>query len=167
VLKRRIAMKFKATTLFLGLCFVLSVVAVNIPAYARSTTAFNSFHAQSATVFAEDPYLCLTEDNGAVVNNCSYDVNLLFDLQIDRIGEKTIKVQDYWKTTSDFVQFGCTSYVYTGTEGSSLMGTSLTFTGPKMALDTKDKVPAVGDSMTVICWHVPPGEGVANLNWNQ
>jgi hypothetical protein len=157
----------------LGLMFIAVLVALATPSMlvaqnnrTRSTTAFNSFHVQSGYVGKEDPYLCLTEDNGAVVNNCSYDVNLLFDLQIDHTGEKTIWVQDYWNAPSRFVQFGCTSYVYTGSEGSSLVGTSLTFTAPKMALNTKDNVPALGDSMTVICWFVPPGEGVANLNWN-
>ena len=158
------------TKKMLGLMFIAVLAALATPgrlvAQARSTTAFNSFHVQSAYVGKEDPYLCLTEDNGAVVNNCSYSVNLLFDLPIDHIGDNTIRVQDYWGAPREFVQFGCTSYVYTGSEGGSFVGTSLTFTAPKMALNTKDNVPALGDSMTVICWAVPPGEGVANLNWN-
>jgi hypothetical protein len=36
-----------------------------------------------------------------------------------------------------------------------------------MSLPTKDNVPILGDSLSVICWRVPPGEGVANFNWNQ
>jgi hypothetical protein len=164
-------MKLKATSFLLGICLVGLAGAAN-PAYAeRSTTAFNSFHVQSGSVFSdppytEDPYLCLTEDNGAVVNNCTFNVNLLFDLPIDRIGDKTIRVQDYWNAPSPFVPFGCVSYVYTGMTGSSTVGTSLTFSGPTQALFTHDNVSVLGDSMTVICWGVPPGEGVANLNWN-
>jgi hypothetical protein len=164
-------MKLKAS-LFVGICAAILAVAAS-PAYAetRATTAFNSFHVQSATPFSqptytEDPYLCLTEDNGAVVNNCTFNVNLLFDLQIDHKGEKSITVQDYWNAPSPFVPFECVSYVYTGTMSSSYGGTIVTFTAPTTALITKDDVPALGNSMTVICWQVPPGEGVANLNWN-
>jgi hypothetical protein len=36
-------MKFKATSLFLGLCLAILAVAAS-PAYARSTTAFSAFH---------------------------------------------------------------------------------------------------------------------------
>lgn len=157
-------MKLKATMLFLGLCLALSVVAAS-PAYARSIPAFSSFHVQSATVLTDDAYLCLTEDNGAVVNNCAYDVNLEFDLPIDAVGNKTISVQDYWNGPSQFTSFECVSYAYTGKSSSSTSGTIITFTAPLMELKTKDSVPS-GNSMTVICWQVPPGEGVAGLHWN-
>ncbi len=106
-------MKFKAASLFLGISLVLAVAST--PAHARSVTAFGSFHAQSATVLTDDPYTCITEDNGAAVNNCTYNVNLYFDLPIDTTtGTKTITVQDYWSGPGSFTSFNCDSYVYTG-----------------------------------------------------
>jgi hypothetical protein len=158
-------MKLKATSLFLGLCLAILAVAAS-PAHARSTAAFGAFHAQSATVLTEDQYLCLTEDNGAVVNNCAEPVNLFFDVQIDKAGEKTITLQDYWKSAGKFRSFQCVSYAYTGTMSSSTMGTTITFTETTQTLSTNDDV-APGDTVTVICWQVPPGEGVASVKWNQ
>jgi len=160
-------MKLKATSLLLGFCVSVLAVAAS-PTYAstRATTAFNSFHVQNENALPSDANLCLYEDNGAVVNGCTFTVNLLFDLPIDHAGEKSITVQDYWKAPSPFVPFNCDSYVYTGTEGSSTVGTQITFTEPTTSLITKDDVAHLGNSMTVICFAVPPGEGVANLNWN-
>src|SRR5580658_7965809 len=58
--KRRTTMKLKAISLFLGLCLAILAVAAS-PAYGatRATTAFNSFHVQSATPLSQPPY---TED---------------------------------------------------------------------------------------------------------
>ncbi len=160
-------MKIKAASLFLGICLAMLAVAAT-PAHARTVTAFGAFHAQSATVFTEDPYSCITEDNGAVVNNCTFPVNFYFDLPTDNVGAKTITVQDYWNGPSTFAPFNCVSYVYTGKTSSSIQGTGVTFTAPSQARNTTDSIPAgSGDTLTVICWEVPAGEGVAKLRWNQ
>jgi len=85
-------MKRTATSLFLGLCLAILAVATS-PAHARSTTAYSAFHVEGP--LGSDPYTCLSENNGAVVNNCTYAVSLEFNLPIDAKGTKTITVQDY------------------------------------------------------------------------
>ena len=79
-------MKFKATSLFLGLCLAISVVAVS-PAQAQSkmyTTAFSSFHVRCLEAcsgpWTGNPYDCLTESEGAVINQCKYLVRVAFDM---------------------------------------------------------------------------------------
>jgi len=167
-------MKPNAKSLLVGACLTVLLFAANIPmavAGTRSTTAFGAFHVQSATVLSENAYLCLTEDNGAVVNDCTYPVNLQFNLPIDNnTNDKshTISVQDYWKfPTGD--SFNCVSYGYTGLQSSSNQGTQITFTGAGQLLKTTTTVPnntgGLFGSLTVICWQVPPHAGVANLNW--
>jgi len=158
-------MKFQAASLFLGICLVLAVAST--PAHARSVTAFGSFHAQSATVLTDDPYTCITEDNGAAVNNCTYNVNLYFDLPIDTTtGTQTITVQGYWNGPGSFTSFNCDSYAYTGKSSDGIVGTQITFSETLKSLSTK-VTPSSGDFISVICWDVPPGEGVATLKWNQ
>ncbi len=155
-------MKLKATPLFLGLCLAVMAVAAS-PAFARSTTAFSAFHVESP--IGSDPYTCLSENNGAVVNNCSYDVDLEFDLPIDTKGSKTITVQDYWTGSDQENTFSCQSYAYTGTEGYSTEGTKIDFTGPLQSKTSTVNVSTGGMSIQLICRGVPPGGAVANLNW--
>ena len=156
-------MKRTATSLFLGLCLAILAVASS-PAYARSTTAFSAFHVEGP--IASNPYTCLSEYNGAVVNNCTYPVSLEFDLPIDSKGTKSITVQDYWTGSDAENTFGCQSFAYTGTEGSSTVGKTISFTAPLQSLTTT--VTAETDmSIQLICWNDPPGGGVANLNWTK
>jgi hypothetical protein len=159
-------MKLNAAPLILGIGVAISAAAAN-PACAQSTTAFGSFHVQSSTVLDENPYLCLTEDNGAVVNNCTSPVNLFFNLPIKYTGEKTISVRDYWNGPDHFDSFNCVSYVYLGKSSVSNMGTQVTFDAPLTALTTKDDVTNADDTLAVICWQVPPKEGIASLKWNE
>lgn len=159
-------MKLKGTSLFLGLCVAILAVAAS-PAFARSTTAFSSFHVerQYPNQYA-NPENCLSESYGAVVNNCSYPVSLEFDLPIDTAaGEKIINVQNGWFGTNPEETFNCYSYALTGTGGSATDGTKVTFTSPKEDLYTVVSVTS-GASIQVICWDVPPQGGVANFNWN-
>ncbi|MGA7693453.1 MAG: hypothetical protein WCA76_00420 [Candidatus Sulfotelmatobacter sp.] len=153
-------MKLKATSLFLGLCLAIVAFAAG-PAYARSTTGFSAFHVEGP--IGSDPYTCLGENNGAVVNNCSYDVSLEFDLPIDNPGSHPITVQDYW-TGSD--SFSCVSYAYTGQTPSSVVGSTIVFTAPGQSLVSTVNAANNGMSIQLICWYVPPGGGVANLNWS-
>jgi hypothetical protein len=155
-------MKHTATSIILGFCVALLAIAAS-PAYARSTTAFSAFHVESP--IASDPYTCLSENNGAVVNNCTYDVDIEFDLPIDTTGTKSITVQDYWAGTDQENTFSCKSYAYTGSEGASTQGTAIDFTATQQSFVTRVQVTAK-ESIQVICWQVPPGGGVANFNWN-
>jgi hypothetical protein len=158
-------MKLKANSLFLGLGLTLLALAAS-PAYARSTTGFSAFHVEAPISSSEQPYTCLTENNGAVVNNCTYAVSLEFDLPIDTPGEKTIAVQNYWAESNAQESFGCTSYAPTSTSSSSIVGSTASFTAPEQNLNTSVDVAGGPTSIQVICWNIPAGGGVANFNWN-
>lgn len=155
--------RFFALALGLGLLLASSS---NVFAADRSATAFSSFHVQSATPLTDDFYRCLTEDNGAVVNHCTDPVNLVFYLPIDTESKKTITVQDYWDEPSTFTSFNCVSYAYNGKESSSTQGTQITFTEKSQTLITT-VIASDTDALQVICWQVPPQEGLALLLWNK
>ena len=72
----------------------------------------------------------MTEDNGAVFNNCGYDVSLEFDLPIDNQGKKVVTVRNPFSRSDKENTFSCVLYAYTGTEGSSIRGPTIYFTGP-------------------------------------
>src|SRR5208283_3577132 len=161
-------MKSNATTLFLGLCLALLAVAAS-PAYARSTTGFSAFKVESPLVMPNglSPYTCLTEDNGAVINNCPYAISLEFGMESDTAGTKTIGVQNYWAGSDAQETFACDTYAYTGSEAFSSEGTpTINFSEPKQNL-TSNLVATAGESIQLICWNVPPGGGVANINWTK
>jgi hypothetical protein len=159
-------MKLTAPSFFLGLCLAILAVAAS-PAYAQtfSTTAFSAFHVENPQ--KPDQYTCLSEDNGAVVNNCTkpVGVNLEFNLPIESPGVKNVTVQDYWAGTDAQNTFYCQTYAYTGTEGSSTLGTIINFTAPLQKLTSTVDVANAGMSIQLICWGVPKGGAVANLNW--
>ncbi len=157
-------MKNKGKSFVLGICLAVLALPAN-PLFGRSSTAFSSFHVQSATVLKGSTYNCITEDNGAAVNNCTHEVNLLFDLVLDTTGTKSITVQNYWNMTSG-TSFSCTAYGYTGTTGSSLTESpAFDFTAEGQSITQDISVPNAGMSVQLICWKVPPGDGVANINY--
>ena len=161
-------MKFKGTSLFLGLCLAILAVAAS-PAYAashRSTTAFSAFHAEINTLtdYPGDPYLCLYENNGAVVNACTYTVGLEFDLPIDSYTTKTIEVQNGWSEVYEQSGEGCASFAYTGSEPSSNLGSNVSFTGAGQTIKLTVTMPSGYTSIQVICT-VPPGDAISNLVW--
>lgn len=167
-------MKLKATSLFLGLCLATLAVAAS-PAFAqtvtRSETAFGAFHVEvnPLTKYPSNPYLCVYENNGAVVNHCKFTVDLEFGLPIDSPGTKNIVIQDGWSGLGTGTEnFTCQSFAYTGTEGFSTEGTNVAFTGPGKSVTTTVSVSSgsgIQDSVQVLC-NVPEGDAVANFNWN-
>jgi len=157
-------MRDKGKSFVLGICLAILALPAN-PLFARSSTAFSSFHVQSATVLKGNDYDCITENNGAAVNNCTHAVNLLFDLVIDTTGTKSITVQNYWSMTAD-TTVSCIAYGYTGTTGSSLTESpAFTFTAAGQSITQHISVPASGMSVQLICFGVPVGDGIANINW--
>jgi len=158
-------MKNQVTKLFLGLGLAALALAA-APAHARSTTAFSAFHVELTGTTTTNYYLCLTENNGAVVNNCSTPVSLEFDLPIDNPYNHTIDVQNYWGGTAAQETFNCVSYAYTGTGGGTVQGGTAGFTAPGLNLATTVDVYDGATSLQVICWNIPVGGGVANFNWN-
>jgi hypothetical protein len=154
----------RSTALFLALCLIASTGASNL-AFARSTTAYNSFKVWMASKNEfKATYSCLTESFGAVVNQCAFPVSLIFDVPIDNEGSHTFTVQDYFAGTDAQNSFSCQSYVYNGT-GGIVDGTLITFTGPSQSLETSVSVTAA-ESVQLICKDIPEGGGVANINWN-
>ena len=160
-------MKHKATTLLLGLCLA-ALSAVPSQAQQRAMTAFGAFHVEinTLTKYKGNPYLCLYENNGAVVNYCKYQVDLECGLPIDSTGTKNIIVQDGWSGLGSGTEnFTCQSFAYTGSQGSSNEGTQIQFSGPTQSQTTTVDVDNGATSIQVLC-NVPPGDAVANFNWN-
>ena len=160
----------KRTILAATLSLTLATWAMT--ADARSMTGFGSFKVKGA--YPTNPYACLVENNGAVVNNCPFSVTLYFDLPIDNTGIHWMMVQSYWGSTASF---SCDPYGVAGT-GEGTTGTSGTFFGTNSIPDgyhwyaTNTISPSVGtlnggESLYMICWNVPTGAGIANINWSQ
>ena len=152
-------MKLKATSLFLGLCLAVVASAVR-PAHAEAVTGFGSFHV--AWPVGNNPYTCLTYDSGAVVNSCAYAVDLQFDLP-SNAGNKSASVQNYWFGAPGNSTFNCYLVSYDGT-GLSAWSNQIHFTNPKQNLQAN-----VNEnnnwSLALYCYSIPPGSGIANINW--
>jgi hypothetical protein len=154
----------RSTAMFLALCLIVSTGASNL-AFARSTTAYNSFKVWMASKNDfKATYSCLTESFGAVVNQCAFPVSLLFDVPVDTEGTHTFTVQNYFAGSDAQNTFTCQSYAYNGTGGIS-NGNLVSFTGPSQSQETAVTVNA-GESAQLICKDIPAGGGVANINWN-
>jgi hypothetical protein len=140
----------------------------NADADPISITAFNTFHVQNPGILPHtpNPYLCLDEDNGAVVNECGDPVNLAFDLPVNTSRDHTIAVRDYWRFDQGS-SFTCRGYAYPGT-GQGVQGTSVTFKAASQLLHVKVAstgiYPNIG-SIAVICLNVPPHDGIAMINY--
>ncbi len=157
-------MKLTSASLFTGVCLAISALTA-IPAYAVSSTAFSLFHVEGPLSSTENSYLCLGENNGAVVNNCTWDVSLEFNLPINSLGAKSISVQNLWGSPP-LHSFTCTVYAFSGLTGSSYAETALAYNASSNSFNGSIDLTANGSSMQVICWNVPPGQGIANFNWN-
>ena len=157
-------MKLKAASLYLGLCLAILAVAAS-PAYARSTTAFNSFRVRLPIDATQNPYNCLTESEGALINNCTYLVRVAFDLSIEHSPATlvhTVKVQNFVNGTGS-VGATCNVWSYDG-NGGGMVGTSLTF-NPNGIQTLTFRTVLFGDNITLLC-DLPVGEGVSAISWN-
>jgi hypothetical protein len=153
-----------------AVCFLILMPGHGM-AKTRSTTGFNCFHVQNPTM-APKAYHCLTEDNGAVVNNCAVPISLAFNLPIDSVGTKTVTVTDYWNSPDRFKHFNCGIYDQAGLSGISNNFVSVSFTRAKQTLQGSVLVSNASNdgfsflnAVSLICFEVPPGEGIANINW--
>jgi len=156
----------KRTILAAALTLTLATGAMT--ADARSMTGFGSFKVKGT--YSTNPYACLAENNGAVVNNCPFSVSLYFNLPIDNSGLHWMTVQSFWGSTASF---SCDPYGVSGI-GEGTTGLSETFFAtnsigiPFYATNTiypSVNTPNGGESLYMICWNVPPGAGIANINW--
>ena len=157
----------------LGAALGFMLAATATPADARSITGFGSFKVKGT--YSVNPYTCLSENNGAVVNNCGFAVSLYFNLPIDNTGAHTITVQSYWGSTASF---SCYPYEVagvgagaTGIPGAFYSDANYELSGAQYwatnTIVTGVGAPNGGESIYMICWNVPPGAGVANINWYQ
>ena len=125
-------MKSKHQTLFLGMCLGLSLLAANVPAYARTTTAFSSFHIRTPLDANHNPNACVVESYGAVVNRCPYTVGVMFDIPVDSTyPHNTVWAQNYVHGTGTIGTY-CALYTFDG-NGNGSLGTQATFnaSGPQ------------------------------------
>lgn len=111
-------------SLVLGEC--LMIVAANAPAYTRTTTAFASFHVRYPLSSVQNPYSCLAGNYGAVVNQCGYQVGLMFDLPVDGSNTYAIAVQNFALGNGFLGGPTCYAWTYDG-NGNGADGTSGTF----------------------------------------
>jgi hypothetical protein len=154
-------MKFKS--LFLGICFGLSMLSAGIPAQARTQSAFSSFHVRLPIDQTQDPYNCVTESWGAVINSCAYDVTLTFDLPVDYKIVHTLEVQNYVNGTGT-TGARCTLWSYDGKGGGQAGTTNLTF-NPNGEQTLTFTSALFGNSIALDC-EVPRGAGLGAISWN-
>lgn len=153
-------MKIKST--FLGICVALSVLAAGIRVQARSIDAFSSFHVQVSTGSQQNAYTCVQESYGAVVNKCTYEVRLAFELPVDNDVVHTVSVQNYVKGTGT-TGANCSVWSYDG-NGNGQAGKSLTFS-PNGQQTLNFTSILFGNNISLLC-HIPVGEGIGAITWN-
>jgi len=159
-------MKGKTKLLILGLCLALSLATATVPAEARNTTGFAGFHLDSPNTYKSDPYLCLTEDHGAVVNSCGFTVGIVYDMPVDNTGTHWISVVGYWGFAGNYY---CQPWAYDG-NGGAWAGPQVSFfageRGSEGTWNTNVTTYSNGESITLYCV-LPNGAGIANVNWSQ
>jgi len=157
-------MKHKATSLFLGLCLALMAIVAS-PAQARSTTGFSAFHVEVQGTTTTNAYLCLGESYGQVINDCASQVNLEFNLPVDNQTNHTVTIQNDWSGSATQSTFYCQLYSYSGSSSEYNYGGQINFTGPVQTQSLTVYTPE-NWSIQLICFNVPNGGGIANINWN-
>lgn len=158
---------------------IASTIALAALAPVRSANAqlasingFNNFHVEEtpATTQTTNPYQCVFEDNGAVYNNCSYQVTLNFNLPVSSEGKHTIYIRNYWNHTAG-TSFNCIVYACPTslTDHLCVVGGQATFTGPhqlkSVSVATSGAYPNM-QNMALICWNLSTGDGIATMNYN-
>jgi hypothetical protein len=151
-------MKLKATSLFLGICVAVLVVAA-CPGFARSTTGFNA-----ARVWAPvGAYNCVKESVGAATNVCSSRIQLTFDAVVDDAGWHTITA---WDSAPGYGYVDCQGLAFSPQSNSIYWGTHSTFPPSGQTSLNFSAYVYPGWSLSLYCGDVEPGRGIASLNWN-
>jgi hypothetical protein len=166
--EKETTMKHKATSFFLGLCLATLAVTASraaepgATAAERSTNAFSSFHVRVPIDTTQNPYQCLTEQWGALVNNCGYQVSVVFNLPVEHKRVHTVKAQNYVGGTGTSGTV-CNVWSYDGNGGGE-EGTNLTFNISGAQTLTFTSV-LFGNSISLLC-DLPSGEGLGAITWN-
>jgi hypothetical protein len=156
-------MKYNHQTLFLGMCLGLSLLAANVPAYAqqRQTTAFSAFHIRAPLDPTHNPYACVTESYGALQNQCSYEVDVMFDMPAETSSTHYVWAQNFVHGTGS-TGATCSLWTYDG-NGNGRLGTVFTF--PARGVFYALFYPAVsGNNFSLLC-NLPSGEGISSVYW--
>jgi|HubBroStandDraft_1064217.scaffolds.fasta_scaffold175812_2 hypothetical protein len=137
-----------------------------------SINGFNNFHVEEtpATTQTTNPYQCVFEDNGAVYNNCTYQVTLDFNLPVHSVGSHTIHIRNYWNQAAG-TSFNCIVYACPTslTNHECLVGDTVTFTAAyqlkSVSVTTSGAYPNM-QNMALICWNLSTGDGIATINYD-
>jgi hypothetical protein len=134
-------MKLKATSIFLGLCLAVIVSAASLAHAQNGFAPYSSFHVERLNpnqyAGAEN---CLTEQWGAIDNQCSYSVDLVFSLPADVGNGHSVTVEA--ATASNTPSFTCTLYAITGDGNSGSALGSATFGAAEPSVPAVPAVPA-------------------------
>ena len=149
-------MKLNRSGLFLAICLALTVFASTIPAEARSTTGWNSWKLGWVSPYTDAS--CVYEWYGAVVNGCSSNVYLTFEMVVDNGGYHTINATG----ANTGTPFLCQAFSFAGQ--SRWSGTN-TWVNPGQT-STFTVFVSSGGGMSLYCSNMGSRSGVANLNWN-
>lgn len=128
-----------------------------------TTNAYSSFHVRLPV--GKDSDACITESEGAVINNCKYEVSVVFDSPVifrkDPIVHY-ITAQNYVNGTGT-VGATCNIWSYDG-NGGGKEGTNSRF-NPNGAQALTFTSLKFGNTISLLC-DLPVGEGISALHWN-
>jgi hypothetical protein len=152
----------KTKSLLLAICFAVATIPAHAAGIEFTKPAFESFHVRLPIDATDMPYNCITEDYGAVVNGCTFEVHLVFDLPVYQAVVHTLNVQNYVSGTGT-TGATCNVWSYDG-NGNGREGTNLTFnaSGEQTLTFTSIKF---GNSLALLC-DIPVGEGISAITWN-
>ena len=155
----RTKMKLNRSCLLLAACLALTVFASTVPAEARTATGFNSYRVSPGSETS-----CIVEEWGAAVNNCSYSINLLaFETDVDGVGYHTISAWDY---QNGYGSFTCGAVSFAQPNNQQWWGPTSTFNPSGQQQLNFTAYVAPGGALSLYCYNVPQGRGIATLNWN-
>jgi hypothetical protein len=152
-------MKFRAKSLFLGMCLAVGIFAVNVSAEARSTTGWNSFRPWPNPGWNN----CVKEQDGAAVNGCSSTIGLTFETVVDNAGWHSIQV---WNSAPGYGAVECAALAFSQQANSIYFGNAIDFSLSGQEEHTSTTYVYPGWALSLYCGTVSGGRGIANLNWN-
>lgn len=152
-------MKLNAKSLLLGISVALTFVVANVPAEARSTSGWNSFRPWPNP----DWYNCVHEQDGAAYNGCGSTIGLSFETVVDHAGWHSITV---WDSAPGYGIVECAALAFSNQANSISFGNPIDFSSSGQEALTSSAYVYPGWSLSLYCGQVPPGRGIASLNWN-
>ena len=147
-------MKRNAKSLLIAICLALGLLAANVPAEARSTTGWDGFRGNGID--------CVSESFGAVVNARCAPMSMAFEMVVDTPGWHSIGV---WDSPGGYGSFQCQAFSFSGVNDGIYLGTRVTFAAVGQQSQNFTTYVYPGWAMSLYCYEVPEGRGIANVNW--